>query len=95
MEVSQAQFDLNGANEALVKARAAVHAFKVEAVKQEIGLGLETSAKAYARGVRALDELGFRRKGLFVSIAIILGLIVGLVLKIREVDRRPGPGADH
>jgi bacterioferritin-associated ferredoxin len=95
MEVSQAQFDLNGANEALVKARAAVHAFKVEAVKQEIGLGLETSAKAYARGVRALDELGFRRKWLFVSIAVILALIVGLVLKIRDVDRRPRPGADH
>jgi len=95
MEVSQAQFDLNGANEALVKARAAVHAFKVEAVKQEIELGLETSAKAYARGVRALDELGFRRKGLFVSVGIILALIVGLVLKIRELDRHPRPGADH
>ena len=27
MEVSQAQFDLNGARESLVKARTAVHAF--------------------------------------------------------------------
>jgi hypothetical protein len=88
MEVSQAQFDLNGANEALVKARAAVHAFAVDAVKQEIGPGLEVSAKAFARGERALRELAFRRKGLVVSVAIILVLIVGLVLKIRELDQR-------
>jgi hypothetical protein len=91
MEVSQAQFDLNGAREALVKARAAVHAFEVEAVKQEVEPGMGVSAKAHARGVRALDELGFRRKGLVVSVAIILALIGGLVLKIRQADRRPAP----
>jgi predicted CXXCH cytochrome family protein len=74
MEVSQAQFDLNGAKDALVKARAAVHAFNVDAVKKEVEPGLTISAKAQARGLRALKELGFRR--------------AGLVLKIREVDRR-------
>jgi hypothetical protein len=95
MEVSQAQFDLNGAREALVKARAAVHAFEVEAVKQAVEPGMGVSAKAYARGVRALDELGFRRKGLVVSVAIILALIVGLVLKIRQADRRPAPETRH
>ncbi|HEV8663185.1 MAG TPA: hypothetical protein VGT06_08615, partial [Candidatus Methylomirabilis sp.] len=88
MEVSQAQFELKGATDALVKARAAVHAFTVEAVKQEAEAGLAISAKAYARGVRALEELQFRRKGLAVSLGVILALIVGLVLKIRQVDRR-------
>ncbi len=88
MEISQAQFDLNGAKDALVKARAAVHAFRVEAVKKESEPGLAISAKAYARGVRALDELQFRRKGLAVSLVIILALIGGLVLKIRQLDRR-------
>jgi hypothetical protein len=93
MEVSQAQFDLNGAQEALVKARAAVHTVRVDAVKREVEPGLAISARAQARGARALDELGFRRKGLVVSVAIILALIAGLVLKIRQVDRRAPPGA--
>jgi hypothetical protein len=88
IEVSQAQFDLNGARDALVKARAAVHGFKVEPVKQEVEAGLSISAKAHARGLRALDELAFRRKGLAASLVVILVLIVGLVVKIRQVERR-------
>jgi hypothetical protein len=89
MEVSQAQFDLNGAKDALVKARAAVHAFSAEAVTKEVEPGLTISVKAYARGVRALEELQFRRKGLAVSLVIILAVIAGLVLKIRQFERRP------
>jgi hypothetical protein len=93
MEVSQAQFELNGAKDALVKAQAAVHTFTVEGVRRETEPGLAVSAKAYARGVRALDELQFRRKGLAVSVVVILALIGGLVTKIRELDRRRGrPG---
>ena len=88
MEVSQAQFELNGAKDALIKARAAVHAFSVDAVKKESAPGLEISAKAQARGIKALDELQFRRKGLAVSVVVILALVVGLVFKIREMERR-------
>ena len=88
MEVSQARFELNGATDALVKTRAAVHAFSLEAVKKEAEAGLAISAKAHARGERALAEIQFRRKGLGVSLAIILLLIAGLVLKIRQVERR-------
>jgi len=93
MEVSQARFDLNGANDELVKARTAVHAFSVEAVKKEVDAGLGIAQKAYARGVRALEELDFRRKGLAVSLVIIVALIVGLVLKIRQIERRTGSPA--
>jgi predicted CXXCH cytochrome family protein len=88
MEVSQPLFDLNGARDALVKARAAVHAFTVPAVKAETDAGLAIAAKAYARGVKALEELTFRRTGLVVSVAIIAVLIVALVLKIRAIERR-------
>jgi hypothetical protein len=88
MEVSQAQFDLNGARDDLIKARAAVHAFKVDAVTQAVEPGLAVSAKAHARGLRALEELGFRRKGLAVSLLVIFALIAGLVVKIRQLDRR-------
>jgi predicted CXXCH cytochrome family protein len=88
MEVSQAQFELQGAKTALVKARAAVHTFTAAAVQQETAPGLSVSARAYARGVKALDELRFRRTGLGVSVLIILAIIVGLRLKIRQLDRR-------
>jgi predicted CXXCH cytochrome family protein len=88
MEVSQAQFELNEAKNALVKARANVHAFTLEAVKGAIEPGLQISAKAYERGVRALEELQFRRKGLAVSVVIILALIGGLVFKIRQLEGR-------
>ena len=91
MEVSQAQFDLNGARDALVRARAPVHAFTADAVKTEADAGLGVSAKAYARGVRALEELQFRRKGLAASLVIILVLIAGLVFKIRRLERRNEP----
>jgi predicted CXXCH cytochrome family protein len=86
MEVSQAEFDLNEAKTALVKARAAIHAFSVVTLKKEIDPGLQVSAKAYAGGLKALEELGFRRKWLAVSAVIILALIVGLVLKIRQME---------
>ncbi len=88
MEVSQAQFDLNAAADALVKARAAIHGFVVDNVKKEVEAGLTVSAKAEARGHRALDELRFRRTGLAVALVIILALIAGLVVKIRQVERR-------
>ena len=89
MEVSQARFDLNGANDAIVKARAAVHAFTLAAVKKEAEAGLAIGAKAQARGERALEELQFRRKWLGVSLAIVLVLIAGLIVKLRQIERRP------
>jgi hypothetical protein len=100
MEVSQAQFDLAGARESLVKARTAIHAFSPDAVKKETEPGLAIAERAYARGVRALDELRFRKRGLGVSLVIIIALIGGLVMKIRQVDRRsagsaPSERGDH
>ena len=88
MEVSQARFELGGANDELVKARAAVHAFQVAAVKKEAEAGLTIAQKVYARGVRALEDLRFRRTGLVVSLVIIVVLIAALVLKIRQIERR-------
>jgi predicted CXXCH cytochrome family protein len=86
MEVSQAEFDLNEAKTALIKGRAAIHAFSVVTLKKEIDPGLQMSAKARAGGLKALDELNFRRKWLALSALIILALVVGLVLKIRQME---------
>jgi hypothetical protein len=87
VEVSQAQFDLNSAFDALVKARAAVHSFTVAAVSAQVGEGRAIAARAHARGLRAHEELLFRRRGLAVSVIIILTLIAALVLKIRQIER--------
>jgi len=89
MEVSQPLFELNEAKTALIKARAAIHSFDQATVEKEIEPGLKVSERAYARGVRALEELQFRRKGLAISALIILALVIGLVLKIRQMERKP------
>lgn len=89
MEVSQPLFDLNEAKTALIKARAAIHAFNLDGVKKETQPGLDVSQKARTLGLKVLDELRFRRTGLVVSVLIIGALIVGLVLKIRQIEKKP------
>lgn len=90
MEVSEASFRLSDARTALVSARTAVHSFRVDSVEAPVTSGLEIAAEAYGRGQEALDELQVRRLGLVVSVVIILVLIVGLVLKIRQIEEKPG-----
>jgi hypothetical protein len=92
MEVSQPQFDLKDAANNLVEARLAVHTFNVANVRGPVEKGLIIARRTYDQGASALAELRFRRDGLFVSLAIILLVITGLVLKIRQVERRPGGG---
>jgi hypothetical protein len=89
MEVSQPLFDLNEARTTLIKARATIHGFDQALLDKEIEPGLAVSEKAYARGVKAMNELQFRRKGLAVSAVIIFALIIGLILKIRQMERTP------
>jgi len=88
MEVSQALVDLGGANNSGIQARAAMHAFDVAAMTEKIDEGLGVTAQAYRRGQQALGELQFRRTGLAVSVTIILMLIVGLLLRIRLIERQ-------
>lgn len=89
MEVSQPLFELNDAKTALIKARAAIHSFDQVTLNKEVEPGLKVVEKSQARGVKALDELQFRRKGLAISALIIFALVVGLILKIRQMERKP------
>jgi predicted CXXCH cytochrome family protein len=88
MEVSQAIFELEAANNARIGARTAVHGFDLVAVAADVEEGLVVTQSGIEAGDRALAERDFRRLGLAVSTIIILALIAGLVLKIREIDRR-------
>ena len=89
MEVSQPLFELSEAKTALIKARAAIHGFDQTLLDKEIEPGLKVSEKAYERGVKALEELRYRRTGLAISALIIVALIIGLILKIRQMERKP------
>lgn len=65
-----------------------VHTFEAAegsafAIRQQEGLENATAALAAAR--RALDELAFRRRGLVISLAIILLLAAALAMKIRRL----------
>jgi predicted CXXCH cytochrome family protein len=87
MEVSEAQFELGGANNAAVQARASMHAFDVEAVTADIAEGIVITQAAYVRGQEAIGEIGFRRTGLAISVAVILLVVAGLLLRIRQLNQ--------
>jgi len=87
MEVSEGRLQLGNAQSSLVQARAAIHAFDVDSVTRYADEGLAISSEAWSRGDRALRELRDRRLGLAVSVALILALVAGLVMKIRYSER--------
>lgn len=94
MEVSEAQFQLEDVTTALVRSRTAVHTFEVDSVREQVNAGLAVAATAYARGEDALDEHLFRRQGLAVSVGLILVFVLGLAMKIRQLERA-GPTPSH
>ncbi len=88
MEVSEAQFALGNANNDAVQARASMHAFNVDSVAAKVAEGLEITSNANQAGIDALAELQFRRTGLAVSVTIIVVLIAGLLLRIRQLQQK-------
>jgi predicted CXXCH cytochrome family protein len=88
MEVSEALFELDDVNDALTKARTAIHTMHVAPVRKEIDAGMAVATKAQQRGRAAMAEHRFRRVGLAISAAIILVLVLGLALKIRQIEAR-------
>ncbi len=92
MEVGEPLFALKDAESNLIKARLAIHTFDAAAVRPPVDQGLAVARKAYEAGVQALGELRFRRNGLAVSLVVIILVIAGIVLKIRQLERRPGGG---
>jgi hypothetical protein len=86
MEVSDAELNLIDANQALVESRNLVHAFATEPVQEKVAEGLKIANSAREKGLAALAEADYRRRGLAVSVFFILLLVVGLYLKIRQIE---------
>jgi Cytochrome c3 len=87
MEVRDAETDLTSANDALMKARVAVHAVTVDKVSKELDSGEKNAAKAYSAGMKALQERDYRRRGLALSVLAILFAMTGLAMYIRVVEK--------
>lgn len=88
MLVAEGEYQLAGATDALVDARALVHGFRPEDVEAAVAKGREATGGAQAQGEAALQEFHFRNRWLALSLAGIAFVIVALLLKLRQVDRR-------
>jgi hypothetical protein len=87
MEVGEAKLQQAQARDALTKARVNVHSFAQGPVENEVTNGLKSTATTFQAGEKALAEREFRRKGLGISLFLILFVVVGLWLYIREIER--------
>jgi len=88
MEMSTQELAIGTARTRLTVARTELHAFDAGKVGSAVDDGMKTLAEVDAGGARATAELRFRRRGLALSLAAILLVVVGLALKIRQLDRR-------
>jgi hypothetical protein len=88
MEVSAPRFELKskGAT-AEIEARALVHSFDPGRLIARSEEGRKTARNAVEAGRAALAELQFRRKGLAASLVLVGLVLLGLYLKIRQIDR--------
>jgi cytochrome b6 len=89
VEVREATSELDGAVDAQIQLEVLVHSFSVDkdgafAKKHEEGRQHAVAALEAAR--KALEELAFRRRGLAVSLGLIVLVLIGLALKIRQIS---------
>jgi len=94
MEVSEALLQHHEGQEALIKARVAVHNFEVQAVNQPVSDGLKIASQTYEAGQEAMKERRFRRAGLAVSLLTIVATMAGLRLAVRSIEGKPKSAAD-
>jgi Cytochrome c-type protein NrfB-like len=92
MEVSEVRTNQDQARDSLTKARVTIHSFQTELVEQDIQAGLKIAANTQAEGKAALAERDRRRRGLGLSLGIILAVLLGLRLYIRQIENATGRG---
>jgi len=85
VETRDARAELDAAVDNHIEMEALVHTFggpEVRAKEQE-GLGHAKAALLHAQ--RSLDELQYRRTGLFIALGVIVAVLVALAVKIRTL----------
>ena len=86
MEVSKPKFDLEQARAELVKARVSVHGFNPNKVMEFTRPAIDITIAAHKAADAALEEVGYRRRGLGYALIGIAIMIFALVMKIREIE---------
>jgi hypothetical protein len=95
--VQDARSSLDAAVDAQIELEVLVHAFRTDpesVFSQTHAEGLEHARAALAGGQAALAELGARRRGLAVSLGLIVLVLIGLGLKIRGLGGAGASGSD-
>jgi predicted CXXCH cytochrome family protein len=87
MEVSRPVYDLSEGRDRLVLARVQIHRFDPAAMSKVLDEGEKIAASSEQSGLKALGDLAFRRKGLAVSVVILLFMISLLLIKIRQLGK--------
>ncbi len=87
VNVTLGKFDLHAADDALIKARTAVHYFDTTKFNEVSNAGLADAGRVIELGDAALDDLRMRRVGLAFSLPLILLVALGLIWKIRKLER--------
>jgi hypothetical protein len=85
MLVDDGRQALREAREQQIQARVMVHTFAVKPFSAAADAGIKAASRAEQSGYDALAELQFRRKGLAVATALILGFLATLGLYIRRL----------
>jgi predicted CXXCH cytochrome family protein len=88
IEVSDEELALREAATKLTLARTEMHAFEPPRVAAVIAEATPIVDGIDQAGQRGVAELQYRRKGLALSLAAILLVVVGIALKVRQIDRR-------
>jgi predicted CXXCH cytochrome family protein len=87
METGDQDIALNEARTRLVLAKTEVHAFDPASLEAVVAEGTKILDGVNRSGASALDELRYRRRGLFVSLGLILVFVTALALKIRDLGK--------
>lgn len=94
MLVDKGRGALREAADHRIHSRVLVHAFAVRPFEEMAGQGVAAAERAQRAGDEALTELKVRRRGLWVATALILGFLVALGWKIRQLPP-PQSSADR
>jgi predicted CXXCH cytochrome family protein len=87
VNVRLGKYDLHAADDALIKARTAIHYFGFDKFHEVAGSGITEAQQVITQGEDALWDLRVRQIGLGVTVPIILWVALALYLRIRRMER--------
>src|SRR6185503_18748886 len=85
VETGVARAELDGAIDNQIELETLVHTFGATEVQKKQKEGLGHARAALLSAQQSLEELGYRRRGLLVALAIVIAVLVALAIKIRTL----------